>query len=519
MFVRVKKIDSKKTRREYLQIVESFRNGKAVRQRVLFSLGRMDHLKNSGQIDGLIQSLARFSETLRVEKATDHPQVSTSEEKVWGPSLVFNQLWETQKLPDIINGLSICGHIQNDFERALFANVLFRVCSPKKSERIETWLKTVESPGFENLSMMQVASASNTLFENWQEFQIALYERDLQRGIIEDGPIFLYTFKSPIRAQKSVGNNAERPVTGPLKKSSSDLMVVATDAGGWPMGWKLLPGNVDDVDAFHQVIHDIHPDLKNRLAVIVANQGIIPDRVGIDLLGKVKSPLKYIIGYPAETPAMIDLMTCQPYEEILLMDGRYFTCFIDYGQAEMKIPYSKYLHELLNTHYKYQSREQDVSSSEPHSSEPVKAMESNARRVDRWIPAEAPKAFLMTDLSIGGQDVAAIYRKLPQISRFFQKHTHDSGLNSIKQHSKVNESDEITTDFIALRLKVELQHRLRKANIHLSWPKLMRDLKKLKVLQMDIDGKPFHLRSDFKGVTSEVLDTVGIHIPNRVSAI
>jgi hypothetical protein len=81
MYVRVKKFKRKDKSREYLQIVKSFRNGKSVKQRVLFSLGRMDHLKSSGQIDGLIQSLSRFSETLRVEKTTASPQVSTFPDK------------------------------------------------------------------------------------------------------------------------------------------------------------------------------------------------------------------------------------------------------------------------------------------------------------------------------------------------------------------------------------------------------------------------------------------------------
>jgi hypothetical protein len=60
MFFRAKKSGSRDHPHEYLQIVESYRDGSSVRQRVIATLGRLDQLKASGQIDGLMQSLARF---------------------------------------------------------------------------------------------------------------------------------------------------------------------------------------------------------------------------------------------------------------------------------------------------------------------------------------------------------------------------------------------------------------------------------------------------------------------------
>lgn len=62
MFIRVKKSGP----REYLQIVESKRCGDKIRQRVIANLGRVDKLKESGEIDNLIEKLARFSERIKV---------------------------------------------------------------------------------------------------------------------------------------------------------------------------------------------------------------------------------------------------------------------------------------------------------------------------------------------------------------------------------------------------------------------------------------------------------------------
>ena len=50
----------------YLQIVESFREQGQVRQRVLSTVGRLDALQASGQLDTLMRSGLRFCEKLAV---------------------------------------------------------------------------------------------------------------------------------------------------------------------------------------------------------------------------------------------------------------------------------------------------------------------------------------------------------------------------------------------------------------------------------------------------------------------
>ncbi len=48
--------------RAYRQIVESRREGAAVRQQVIATLGRIEDLKESGQLERLLRSGARFAD-------------------------------------------------------------------------------------------------------------------------------------------------------------------------------------------------------------------------------------------------------------------------------------------------------------------------------------------------------------------------------------------------------------------------------------------------------------------------
>ena len=58
MFARIKKSGAY----QYLQIVENFRENGKVRQRVIATLGRLEHMQSSGGLDSLLRSLSRFSE-------------------------------------------------------------------------------------------------------------------------------------------------------------------------------------------------------------------------------------------------------------------------------------------------------------------------------------------------------------------------------------------------------------------------------------------------------------------------
>ena len=64
--------------RAYLQIVESRREGAAVRQQVIATLGRIDELQESGQLERLLRSGARFAAKAIVLDAVERGEAATS---------------------------------------------------------------------------------------------------------------------------------------------------------------------------------------------------------------------------------------------------------------------------------------------------------------------------------------------------------------------------------------------------------------------------------------------------------
>ena len=101
MFARVKKSGP----HQYVQVVHNERVEGRVRQRVIATLGRLDVLKESGQLDGLLAPLAKFSDHDAVLNALKSNQISPTGTTHIGPPLVFGKLWEQSGMPGILRRL------------------------------------------------------------------------------------------------------------------------------------------------------------------------------------------------------------------------------------------------------------------------------------------------------------------------------------------------------------------------------------------------------------------------------
>jgi HEAT repeat protein len=106
--------------RFYLQIVESHRSGDQVRQRVIATLGRLDELEASGQLDRLLRSGARFVQQAMVLDAARTGDVPAIAVRRIGPALLFERLWRDTGCQDVIAALARRRGHRFALERAVF---------------------------------------------------------------------------------------------------------------------------------------------------------------------------------------------------------------------------------------------------------------------------------------------------------------------------------------------------------------------------------------------------------------
>ena len=98
IFVRAKRSGKNGKSYEYLQIVRSYREAGKVRQQVVATLGRRDQLAASGELDGLLRSLGKLSDNLRVVEAVGISGSAAGTAKSHQPDEVFGG-WRTSRSP------------------------------------------------------------------------------------------------------------------------------------------------------------------------------------------------------------------------------------------------------------------------------------------------------------------------------------------------------------------------------------------------------------------------------------
>ena len=123
MFFRVKRAGSY----QYLQIVHSVRQGKKVRQQVFGTLGRLDELKASGQLEALIRSGLRHCEKFALIDAHTAGETQAVTVQRIGPDLVFGRLWKECGIKEVIQSLLQARRYDFDVERAIYLTVLHRL--------------------------------------------------------------------------------------------------------------------------------------------------------------------------------------------------------------------------------------------------------------------------------------------------------------------------------------------------------------------------------------------------------
>jgi hypothetical protein len=529
MFFRAKKSGSKDHPHEYLQIVESYRDGSSVRQRVIATLGRLDQLKASGQIDGLMQSLARFSETLKVISAARDPKITSCKAKVWGPPLVFNRLWEQQRIPEVISALAEEGKFRFEIERACFALSLQRLCEPGSDLQGSHWVRTMECPGFDQLELQHLYRSTGFLHDIRHDLERELYLRDLNLFNQQLDLLFLATTSTYVYRDEE----SEYRKRGYSRDRRADLcqfvLCVAVNAQGWPVAWEVFPGNTADIEAFEQVITKLRERFRIGRIIVVADRGMISKRAIKILTEHEDCPLDYVLGCRMRRQKEVG-------EEVLSRAGRYQEVAPNLMVKEVRVDERRYV-VCLNP----EEAQKDVANREAILSKleqiinqrGAKAVVGNkgyarfltVRKGGITINQEAVEAdqrfdgkfVLITNTDLPADEVAKTYKGLWRVERTFRKEKSTLEVRPIYHHRDETGIGHIVASFLALRLEVDLQARLEKKGVNTSWPDLMRDLTQLQAVRMDFDGNPFVIRTDFEGNAYHAFKAAGVQPPSRVT--
>ena len=531
MFVRVKRSVQNEATYEYLQVVESFRKEGKPRQRVIATLGRRDVLVASGALDGLLQSLGKFSQRLRVVEAVRTQGLVARTSKVWGPALVFGRLWENQGVADIVRGLAQGRRFGFDAERATFALALQRLCSPGSDLQGSGWVNTVEAPGLERMALHHLYRTTGFLAEVREGLERELFAQDRDLFSQELDLVFLDTTSVLVHRSEET----EWRKRGYSRDHRPDLpqwiLAVAVDSYGWPISWEVFPGNTADPRALEAMVGKMRERFRIRRVILVADRGMIsPKTIGV-LTGPPLAPYDYILGCRMRKQKEIreevlgragryrEVNGHLKVKEVRIEQGRYILCLNEEEarkDAAARVAIVERLQDLLAKKgpkslvgNKGFSRFLSLDKGSVRINE--KAVEADQRMDGKFV--------LKTNTELPAEEVAQAYKNLWRVERIFREEKSTLEVRPIFHHRDDTSIGHIVASFLALRLEVDLKRRLDEKKIEGSWPDLMRDLAQVQAVHVELDGHQYLLRTDLKGVAHQAFVAAGVRPPSPVTLL
>lgn len=546
MFARLKKSG----KYEYLQIVETYREDKKVRQRVLTTLGRMDQIDLKGGLESLIRSLAKFSrKNLLLLSSRGNPSAHFLR---IGPALIFERLWKELRIDKGIERLLKERKFEFNIERAVFLTTLHRLFVSGSDRDCDKWRKGYKIRGAGTLELHHLYRAMAFLGEELadqtgatqfsprcvkdqvEEFLFSC-RRDLFTGI---NLVFFDT--TSIYFEGAGGDTLGR--RGYSKDHRPDLkqMIVGAvlDTRGHPICCEMWPGNTADVKTILPVAERIRSRFGVNDFCLVADRGMISAENQRQLEDPANR-LHYILGarmrrvtevrrdvlsragryrevHP-ETDRSKDPVPLK-VKEVQLNGKRYIVC-LNPRQARKDAADREAIIESLKERLRINpkgliankgyrpflkvNRGQIVLNE--------KQIASDQRFDGKWV--------LTTNTDLPAEEVALKYKDLWMVEHIFRDMKSTLQTRPIFHKTDETIRGHVFCSFLALVLRKELERRLAQIGVTLEWNDIKRDLRSLQEAIISEGQARFAVRSDTPGVCAKVFQAVGVAMPPTIREI
>ncbi len=547
MFFRQKKSGS----RVYLQVVENRWEDGRSKQRVIATLGRLGQLQQSGQLEGLLRSGAKFCQSVMLLAAHRRCETTQMRTRRIGAAMVFERLWQETGCQEVVRRLLRDRKFEFPVERAVFLSVLHRLCVSGSDRAAEKWKDDIEVAGCESLKLHHLYRAMAWLGEELAEDQQAHatpFTPRCTKDLIEEGlfahrrdlfsTLDLVFFDTTSIYFEGEGGAAlgQRGHTKDHRPDLKQMIVAAVlDGDGRPLCCELWPGNTTDVKTLIPIVDRLRGRFAIGQVCIVADRGMISK----DTIEQLENPhrrWRYILGTRMRNQKEV-------YQEVLSRGGRFRVVHPERGKQKDPSPlkvkevavegrrYVVCLNEeqarkdaydreaiLASLHEQLKQGDKSLVGNRGYRKY-LKSTKSHFEIDEAKIKAEVRfdgKWVLRTNTKLPAAEVALKYKQLWTVEHMFRSTKSLLETRPIWHKRDETIRGHVFCSFLALLLRKELQDRLEARGEKLPWNDIIRDLKRLQYAQVEQDGKRFLLRSEAQGTCAKTFAAAGVALPPTV---
>lgn len=523
MFVRLKTVRAGARAYQYLHIVENrWENGRT-QQRIVGSLGRLDELRARGDLAQVIRQLVEHCPGVKLLRAQSEGALAVVSDRLWGPVLVFDRLWEELGLKTWLRKRAAPHRFDFDLERMVFAQVLQRLLEPGSDLGGSKWIATVHEPAFAKLRLPHFYRSLAWLWGRKQALEEALYRQHLDLfnqalDLVFFDTTTTYFEGTSLKGWAKLGHSKDH------RPDHLQLVVgVVMRKDGFPVCCEIWPGNTSDLKTLRPVVEALQRRFQIRQVVLVCDRGMVS---AANLKDLEEAGFEYIVGMK-----MRHLVEVR--DEVLGRAGRYQVVSERLQVKEVQVEDRRYVVCYNPEEAKKDRHDREALLEKLRTklaSGGVKALINNrgykryvkvarggaeldataARREARY----DGKYVLRTTTALPAAEVAEAYKQLTWIERLWRELKDVVEMRPIFHWRKRdNVKGHVFTCFLALYLAALLKRKLKDAEVEAQWDEVMRDLSSLRAVTVELGGERYLMRSPTVGCAGRVLAAVGVKPP------
>ncbi len=267
MFLRITRTKLGKTVYRHAMIVESYRDGKTVRQRVLKNIGPVRTEEDIARAKTLLESMKTGGKLVTLD------EIAFDRVKEFGILHASLKLWERSGLKDAVEGAFQKKRAGFSAFDALFLLVTSRLYNPSSDLETYDWIRNKACYPVGNLQLHHLYRTLDLLVEKKVELEKSIFEMLKDRAGLKVDIIFY-----DLTSTYFEGDGPDSAMYGYSRDKRRDRKQVVIGlvlCDGFPITHKVWPGNTTDKSTLKEAVRELKQKFRIGRTVFVADRGLI----------------------------------------------------------------------------------------------------------------------------------------------------------------------------------------------------------------------------------------------------
>ena len=514
------------SQRKYLQIIETYREGGRVRQKIVANLGRLDELIASGTLEKLSDALSRYVE--KKELLCKAEELMATSALSFGPVPVFTSLWKTLGLPEAIATATKRETATYDPAPVIFRMVLGRLLDPSSKLSTHRWAETIWWDDGAVVELQHYYRSLGILSRGIKKIEEHLYHRE--RDLFTPAPdlLFFDTTSTYFTGAGPMTDLARHGFSKDNHPENKQVMVgVVMTREGTPLAHHVFPGNTPDAAAFSEVIEELSTRFGIKRVILVGDRGMFNAKV-IARIEELK--LEYIAGVKMRQDWDVKEIVLENKAPFETVTGNLKVKLVELGEE-------RYIVCLNEEEAKRDQavREEIVSDLREKIAKGPKKMIGNTgyRRylsVDKDAVAidekkiASEKKFdgiyvLRTNTDLSAKDAALAYKGLWKVERAFREIKSTFEIRPVYLSREDRIKGHIAVCFLAFCLQAAFLRIVRGAEKlkELSARSMLQELSEVRMVHLKAGEAEYRIRTELSPTANAIFRAAEVPVPRRVN--